>query len=71
MITIEKNVPIPRRGRPATYPFQEMEIGDSFLIPEQDEIARVSRAAYMYGNRNGKTFAVRRTEAGQRVWRLA
>lgn len=35
-IEIEKGVPIPpqvRVGRKATYPFREMQLGDSFFVP--------------------------------------
>ena len=37
MFTIEKNVPIPdaalRRGRHSLYPFADMQVGDSFVVP--------------------------------------
>lgn len=35
MFSIEKNIPIPlKQTRGSKYPFADMEVGDSFFIPE-------------------------------------
>jgi len=71
MFTIDKGIPMPRRGcgeRERKYPFLEMEPGDSFLIPDgevdrnQRQTCANSAAAY------GKKIAVRRVAGGLRVW---
>lgn len=72
---IEKNVPMAERGsahrgRPAKYPWAEMEVGDSFFSPSDGATAATMRAgAQKAGKRLGFTFAVRLVEGGVRVWR--
>ena len=64
---VEKDVPIPNR-----YPFDEMEVDDSFAVPP--EIARntVSVAAGRYGDKHGMKFTVRRMDDKTlRCWRIA
>lgn len=82
MYAIEKNIPMPkRRSGNAKYQFGEMEIGDSFYIPSDDEGWRVTRsgvrvhkvavAASEYGKHHNKKFTVRSVPEGLRVWRIA
>ena len=33
MITIEKGIPMPEQKRHAKYPWDQLEVGDSFFIP--------------------------------------
>lgn len=73
MHKIEKNIEIPRRcanskGRPFKYPFNEMEVGDSFLTGEPR--SRISGAIGGYRKRHGCKFAARTVEGGVRVWRI-
>jgi hypothetical protein len=72
--TIERDVPMPTgdgRGRPTTYPFGSMLVGDSFTVGEERGRSAV-RAAYLYGSRHGLTFTVRKLESGNyRIWRAA
>ena len=70
---IDKNVPMPKgvRGPGKTkYPWREMEIGDSFLLPAEckypDQFAG-SPNKHMAPLR----FAVRKTPEGYRLWRIA
>lgn len=69
---IEKGIPIPDKkdgcGRPSIYPFQEMEVGDSFPISSTDA-KKVSNAARTFGQRHGKLFIVRKDGRRHRVWR--
>lgn len=85
MIKIEANIPIPPRGplvskgRPALYPFADMQIGDSFMVPikasdpqKQKRLAmRVTNAAYANARLHGKKYATRVMDGGVRVWRVA
>lgn len=72
---IEKNVPIPDRvaGRAGRYPWDDMEVNDSFFVPGRDALSVPKR-------KDGKKFrSAKRVEkdgdgkdvAGVRVWRVA
>lgn len=67
---IEKNVPLPD-GYPGRqkYPFDQMEIGDSILVPGPVGI-RVSNAAYQWGKANKRKFRGKMTSEGMRIWRI-
>ena len=75
-IEIEKGVPLPKRsrgpGRPRSgkYPFQQMEVGDSFLISNvaSNSVACISGR---WAKRTGFKFSQRKVEGGYRVWRVA
>lgn len=71
MFKIEKNVPMPEylRMRRSRYPFNEMEIGDSFFAGESR--GKVASAAHTYGKKHGLRFSMRSEGDGFRVWRVA
>lgn len=64
---IEKNIPVPDRGRRARYPFSQMEVGDSVLIADID---RSSQLASYWQHLRPKRFVSRKVDGGIRVWRL-
>ena len=71
---IEKGVPMPEsnnlRGK---YPFEQMEIGDSFVIHDvqgRNVRTALSNAVAYYQNKSQQKFATRRVDGGWRVWRL-
>lgn len=70
---IEKNIPRPTKGY-GKYPFSQMEIGDSFIVPifkTAKGYAQLCRAAYNHGYFNRKKFSVRTIKGeGHRVWRI-
>lgn len=66
MFQIEKNVPLPKK-----YPFDEMEVGDSFEIPDPLKRNTVNIAAKRYEQKTGKKFVVRLKDKKLRCWRLA
>lgn len=71
-IVIDRNVPLPKRstGRPRTYPFDKMGVGESFEIPHNKH-SSVRQCAFSYGKRNKKKFAIRRVDADTfRCWRV-
>jgi hypothetical protein len=71
MFRIERGVPIPARRNPrgSMYPFAEMEIGDSFFVP--DGTTKTISAAAQYFTKNlGRRFTVRTIDSGVRVWRI-
>ena len=69
---IEKGIPMPpvvKNGiAEKKYPWLQMEVGDSFLIP--DKPSRAVGSLIASHNRNGKRFACRTVEGGTRVWRM-
>ena len=74
MFEIEKNVPLPDRmdaGKKPFYPFGEMSVGDSILVPT-DAAERVGYALVKWKARHaGWDYATRRGPDGMRVWRTA
>lgn len=69
-IKIEKGVPRPQGRTTRTYPFEQMNVGDSFLLPEGGSLT--ARAGlYTIAKRHGQKIAVRKTDDGVRVWRVA
>jgi hypothetical protein len=62
--TVEKNIPIPKR-----WPFDEMKVGDSFLIPPSANRVTVSVAAKRWGEKHNAQFTIRKTPDGYRCWR--
>lgn len=63
---IEKNIPFPSQA--AVYPFDQMEVGDSFVAP-----LKVMAHAYSYAKKNkGVKFAKRNmSDEMIRIWRIA
>ena len=75
---LEKNVPLPNdleyMGAKRKYPWLEMEVGDSFAIPEgRHESVRTASAAWVLRHpERDMRFSVRKLEDGTyRCWRVA
>ena len=69
MIEIEKNVPFPLflRKTNKKYPFAEMKVGDSFVIPPRPKTHILQGYAKTFGIK----IAIRRQPNGSyRVWRI-
>jgi hypothetical protein len=69
---IEKGIPVTdqRRGNHRKYPWDEMEVGDSFFVPGKSPNTISSSANYQSKTR-GWRFKVASLEGGVRVWRVA
>lgn len=77
---IRKNVPLPesRNSKPCAYPFDDMEIGDSFVVPldGRDPVklrARVSSSCVSWGKKHRARFVTRIVPGaggGIGVWRV-
>lgn len=82
-IKIEKDIPPPAYSRKtgarhARYPFAEMEIGDSILVPyptgtyDSKVAAAVRSSAYSFHRSHiGYSFVTQARSNGVRVWRVA
>jgi hypothetical protein len=78
-IRIEKNVPMRRRCNNAIlYPFDQMECGDSFMVPTTDsETPRkvdkfIRRQMELFAKQYGSAyqFTIRKVAGGMRCWRI-
>lgn len=67
---IEKGVPCPPSRRDGFFPWNDLEIGDSFFVPGTDSRRFGANASYS-SKRYGKKFVVRNVDGGVRVWRIA
>jgi hypothetical protein len=77
MYEIEKGIPLPTNTRNSKYPYKDMQVGDSFLIPSHpddaaDLLKRMRNSMFAAGKRHGiKLTAAIDDEGGVRVWRKA
>lgn len=77
-IKIDKNVKMPpghvRGGRPPKYPWRDMVVGDSFLVPESDNKRKLhacKMSAKQYAEKHNVQFEFRHLEGeGWRCWRV-
>ena len=79
MFQIESGVEIPPQSQPlrkTKYPFNRLNVGDSFVFPvatDEDREAvqnRLQSAAANWGRSRGMRFVTRRMTQGIRVWRV-
>lgn len=74
-IKIDKNVPIEHYAKPRAheqYPFLEMEVGDSFALPEGDNARSIKTYACTIGKKMGIKFKIYKTPEGTyRCWRVS
>lgn len=70
--TIEKGVPMNKKGRSLKYPFGKMQVGESFFVGSDPAIAqRVRSAACVYANRHKLKFSIFKNDDGEyRCWRV-
>jgi len=80
-VTIEKDIPLPPpyNERGPHYPWDKMEVGDSFIFqcnPEDKQKISVTLStdarSYTYRNQKqmrGRTFTTRQVDCGVRIWR--
>ncbi len=68
MIKIDKNIPPPPTR--VRYPIANMEVGDSFLIPNCLHGSISGRIAYSM-KKHGYTFRTKKEGGGVRVWRTS
>ena len=75
-ILVQKNIPINNvRETKSKYPFNEMDVGDSFFVKCDAETITSKRSTVMsssiyYGRMAGKKFTSRTFPDGFRIWRV-
>lgn len=67
---IDKNIPLPAKREHLTYPFKELEVGDSFEVPEGKEMSVRSLVSIRNG-RGKEQYSVRTIDGIVRAWRIA
>ena len=69
--TIDRGVPMPPvRGNKIIYPFDDMEVGDSFFVPNVEHGDITPQIAYRRRTRGwARKFTTRKENGGIRVWR--
>lgn len=69
-IQIDKNVPMPEARNATEYPFEGMEIGDSFFVSGKTS-DQLTNAASHWRKKNGWGFSARNISEpkGARIWR--
>ena len=77
MFDVENGIEVPAKmtGNPLKYPWDKMDIGDSFHVEHgadhpTNTQRRLSAAADGYGYRHNMKFITRQVEGGVRVWRI-
>jgi len=70
---IERDVPLPEKNVRWKYPFDQMEVGDSFFVVNKDT-TQMSALCKRAGKRLSARFvtakAEKGTQSGVRVWRM-
>jgi len=74
---IEKNIPIPPKGKhKRLFPFHEMEVGDSFFVPNEfidkhyKNRKTLASSAFYHGKRHNVKLTTCKQENGFRIWRV-
>ena len=68
-ITVERGVGLPAPRMVYAYPYEEMDVGDSFTVPVAAR-GKVLNANYRAGKRLGMRFEARTEGDVVRVWRV-
>ena len=69
MFDVQANVPLPKRTKSSKYPWAQMDVFDSFLVPDGN-IKSLRTTAYAAGKRMGMKFTASRDGDGVRIWRV-
>jgi hypothetical protein len=69
MFTLERGLDIPERKTGPKYPYDQLELGDSFYL-EGGDLSKLCNANYREWRRTGKKYTARKVENGVRVWRI-
>lgn len=71
---IEKGIPVPpiQKKNKNGYPFEHMDVGDSFFVKTDDkgDHIRLTSSVHSFGRIHGMKFSIRMVDGGSRVWRV-
>lgn len=72
MFEITSSVPTPAAYQRRKYPFGELEVGQSFFVPRDQQMPKIVRnAADAYAKAHGIKLIVRTVPGGAQCWRTA
>ena len=70
MIAVDRDIAMPPKALATFYPWESMNVGDSFLFPQFVNFP--TETARAYSRRHyPKAFTARKTAEGWRCWRIA
>lgn len=69
MYQIEKNVPIPQQRKRYSYPYAQLQVGESFLVTGM-KMQSLSNMNLRNGKSLGRRFVCRKEGDGIRIWRI-
>ena len=69
MFEIEKGIPVSVARM--SWPFKDMEVGDSVLFEDPLIAKKAQTHCHVHGAQSGRKFATRKEGNGIRVWRVA
>jgi hypothetical protein len=69
MYKVQPNIAMIKSTKTTKYPWYQMGVGDSFLVPFAER-NKVHAAASQVKKRKGLVFRLHKTEKGIRVWRI-
>lgn len=69
MLEIEKNIPVPKLIVRNTYPYKELEVGESFFVEGVGNRTMLN-SNYTNGKKLNRKFILRREGNGCRIWRI-
>ena len=69
ILGIEKDVPLTIKIRRYTYPYKDMDVGDSFFVAD-GKLPTINNANYRASKVLGWKFSARKQDGGIRVWRI-
>lgn len=67
-MNIEKNIEIPKRSEAVHIPYEDFEVGDSYLAIGA-KLQVVCNRNWKWGKKLGRKFIARQMEDGIRIWR--
>ena len=67
-MNIEKNIEIPKRSESVHIPYEDFEVGDSYLAIGA-KLQVVCNRNWKWGKKLGRKFIARQMEDGIRIWR--
>lgn len=70
MYTIEKNVPVPPPSKMGRFPYDQLDVGDSFKAIGV-KLQSVCNSNYRMAKKLGRKFTARQEDDGVRVWRVS
>ena len=70
VIELERGIGMPKPRVVFSYPYEDMDVGDSFTVPSEAR-AKVLNANYRAFKRLGKRFQAKTEGEVIRVWRVA